>query len=48
MIILCQDFASEMEAIFVKDFADSNQIHLEECKKRPLGERLKECFTRLF
>jgi cardiolipin synthase len=47
-VILGQDFALEMEAMFAKDLEDSKQVHLEEWKKRGLRERMKEWFTRLF
>jgi cardiolipin synthase len=46
-IILGSDFAAEMEAMFEKDMAESNQILLEQWKKRPLPERLKEWLARL-
>ncbi len=46
-IILGSDFANEMEAMFERDIADSNQIRLEQWKKRPLGERMKEWLARL-
>ena len=46
-IILGTDFATEMEAMFEKDIAESNQIHLEQWKKRPLAERMKEWLSRL-
>ncbi len=46
-IILGSDFANEMEVMFEKDVAESNQIHLEQWKKRPLAERVKEWLTRL-
>ena len=46
-IILGSDFANEMEAMFEKDIAESNQIHLEQWKKRPLAERMKEWLARL-
>ena len=47
-IIIGPDFAGEMEALFIKDLGNSNQIDLEKWKKRPLSERLKEWFARLF
>lgn len=47
-VILGQDFAAEMEAMFTKDVENSNPVLLEEWKERPLSERLKEWFTRLF
>jgi cardiolipin synthase len=46
-MILGQDFATEMEAMFEKDIEESNQVLLEQWKKRPLGDRVKEFFTRL-
>jgi cardiolipin synthase len=46
-MILGHDFAAEMEAMFAKDLEESDQIHLEQWKKRPLVDRLKEFFTRL-
>ncbi len=46
-IILGIDFATDMEAMFEKDIAESNQIHLEQWKKRPLAERMKEWLARL-
>ncbi len=46
-MILGQDFATEMEAMFVKDLEESDQILLEQWKKRPFGDRVKEWFARL-
>ncbi len=46
-IILGRDFADEMEAMFERDLENSHQIHLEQWKKRPLSERLREWFSRL-
>jgi len=46
-MILGQDFATEMEAMFEKDIEQSNQVLLEQWKKRPLVDRVKEFFTRL-
>lgn len=46
-IILSKDFASEMEEMFVKDLEQSDQILLDQWKKRPLTERAREWFTRL-
>jgi cardiolipin synthase len=46
-IILGSDFATEMEALFQKDVANSNQILLDQWKKRHLGERMKEWLARL-
>ena len=46
-MILGQDFAAEMEAMFAKDLEESDQIHLEQWKRRPVVDRMKEFFTRL-
>jgi len=46
-IILGRDFASEMRAMFERDLEESDQIHLEQWKKRPLKERMREWFSRL-
>jgi len=46
-IILGRDFAAEMEALFGKDPAESNQIHLGQWKKRPFNEGMKEWLARL-
>jgi cardiolipin synthase len=46
-VILSRDFATEMEAMFDEDLRESNQIHLEEWKRRPLMNHVKEWFTRL-
>jgi len=47
-IIIGPDFAGQMEALFIKDLENSDQIDLEKWKKRPLSERLMEWFARLF
>jgi cardiolipin synthase len=46
-VILGTDFANEMEALFEKDMANSNQVLLEQWKKRPLLGRVKEWLARL-
>jgi cardiolipin synthase len=46
-VILGRNFAIEMESMFEKDLADSDQIHLEQWKKRPLSDRMREWFARL-
>ncbi len=46
-IILGSDFGAEMETLFERDIAESNQIHLEQWKKRPFSERTKEWLARL-
>jgi cardiolipin synthase len=47
-VILNQEFAVEMENMFVRDLADSRQIHWDEWKQRPLLLRVKEWFVHLF
>ncbi len=45
-VILGRDFAEQMEAMFGKDLADSDQITLKEWKKRSLAQRVKEKISR--
>jgi cardiolipin synthase len=47
-VILGRDFADLMEAMFETDLKEADQIHLEKWKKRSLGNRLKEWWSRLF
>jgi cardiolipin synthase len=47
VVILGRDFADLMEAMFEKDLKDSDQIHLEEWKKRSLDNHLKEWLSHL-
>jgi cardiolipin synthase len=47
-VILSREFATKMEVMFEEDLKQSNQIHLEEWKKRPFTDRVKEWFTNLF
>lgn len=47
-VILSQEFAVEMEKMFVGDLADSRQILLEDWEKRPLLPRIREWFVNLF
>jgi cardiolipin synthase len=47
-VILSRDFATKMEVMFEEDLRESNQIHLEEWKKRPYTDRVKEWFINLF
>jgi cardiolipin synthase len=46
-VILSRDFATEMEAMLDEDIRESDQIHLEKWKRRPLMNHVKEWFTRL-
>ena len=47
-VILSRKFAIEMEKMFAKDLAESDQIRWEEWKKRPLLSRIREQLARLF
>jgi cardiolipin synthase len=47
-IILSKEFADEMGKMFAGDLVNSQQIHWEEWKKRPLLPRTREWFVRLF
>jgi len=47
-IILGRDFAAGMESLFEEDLRQSHQILLEEWKKRPLWDRFREWFIKLF
>jgi len=46
-VIVGTDFANEMEALFEKDMANSNQILLEQWGRRPFFVRMKEWLARL-
>ncbi len=47
-VILSREFAGEMEKMFAMDLAESDQIRWEEWEKRPLFQRIRECFAHLF
>lgn len=47
-VILNHDFAGEMEKMFARDLAESDQIRWEEWKKRPFFQRSMEWFAHLF
>jgi cardiolipin synthase len=47
-IVLSKEFAGEMEKMFARDLANSEEIQWEEWKKRPLLPRTKEWFVSLF
>jgi cardiolipin synthase len=46
-VILSREFATEMEKMFARDLAESDQIRLEEWKKRPLLIKIREWFSHL-
>ena len=41
-VVLGRDFADSMQTMFEKDLEKSDQITLDEWKKRPFNNRLKE------
>ena len=47
-VILSPEFATEMETMFAKDLAESDEIRWEEWKKRPLLVKVREWFSHLF
>ncbi len=47
-VILGEDIASELEAVFEKDLAGSKRVDLKEWEERPVRERMKEWGVRLF
>ena len=47
-VILNKEFAAEMEKMFARDLAESDEIRLEEWKKRPVLNKFKEWFAHQF
>ncbi len=47
-VILSSDFAAEMERMFARDLAESDQIIEREWEKRPWSSRIREWFSHLF
>jgi cardiolipin synthase len=47
-VILNQEFAVEMEKMFVRDLADSRQIQWDEWKKRPVFQKIRSWVVHLF
>jgi cardiolipin synthase len=47
-VILSHGFAVEMEKMFARDLAESDEIRWEEWKKRPLLPRIREWFAHIF
>ncbi len=47
-VILNREFAIEMEKMFAKDIAESDQITWEEWEKRTVFPRMREWFAHLF
>lgn len=47
-VVLGADFGAQVRAMFNKDLAASNEITLQAWSQRPLGQRIKEAFSRLW
>jgi cardiolipin synthase len=47
-VILSHDFAVDMEKMFDKDLAESDQIQWDKWKKRHLWQKIKEAYAHLF
>ncbi len=47
-IILGRDFSAEMEKMFARDLEESDQVKLEDWKKRPVFPRIREWLAHLF
>ncbi len=47
-VVLSHEFAEEMEAMFVMDLAESDEILLEQWQKRPAMQKIKEAFGHIF
>ena len=46
-VVLGADFASEMEAMFQDDLANSDEVSLEKWKERPFTNKVRDWFYRL-
>ncbi len=47
-VVLSREFAIEMEKMFAKDLAESDQLQWDTWKKRPLWQKIMESFAHLF
>lgn len=47
-VILNREFAVEMEKVFARDLAESDQIQGDTWRKRPLVQKMKESFAHMF
>lgn len=47
-VILGRDFAREMRAMFERDLANSDRIELDQWRRRPALDRVKETFARMW
>jgi cardiolipin synthase len=47
-VVLNREFAIEMERMFARDLAESDQIQIDQWGKRPLSQKIKEAAAHLF
>lgn len=47
-VVLNREFAIEMEKMFARDLAESDQIQWDTWKKRPVMQKIKEAFAHVF
>ncbi len=47
-VVLSREFALEMESMFARDLAESDQIQWDKWKKRPVLQKIKEAFAHMF
>ncbi|TAK79331.1 MAG: cardiolipin synthase B [Aquabacterium sp.] len=47
VVVLGEDFAGDMDAQFQRDLAASQQVTAQQWAKRPVGDRIKQWFSRL-
>ncbi len=47
-VILSKEFAAEMEEMFARDLAESEEIRLEAWEKRPVLEKIKQWIAHRF
>ena len=48
VVILSHEFAMDMEKMFARDLAESDQIQLDKWKNQPLFQKIKETYAHLF
>jgi cardiolipin synthase len=47
-VVLSREFAVEMEKMFARDLAESEQIQWDKWKNRPLWQKIEESFAHVF
>ena len=48
VVILGTEFAAPMNSMFDQDLADSENITLEKWRRRPISDRLREMYARVW